>query len=113
VAPASGGETAGSYYRRGLALVQDQHFPEALEQLNSAIKLDSTMSVAYNARGYAYLRLRQLAEALADFDAAITLNPSYANAYMNRSSARRLSGNIAGADADAAKWKELTPKPDK
>ena len=47
----------------------------------------------------------------ADFDQAITLNPTYGNAYTNRSSARRASGDIKGADADQAKARELLAKP--
>jgi tetratricopeptide (TPR) repeat protein len=110
VAGASGGQNAMAFYRRGFALVQDEHFAEAIEQLEAALKLDPTMALAYNARGYAHSRLKQYPEALSDFDVAILLNPAYANAYLNRSTARRASGNAAGADSDLAKARELTPK---
>jgi tetratricopeptide (TPR) repeat protein len=106
----AGEETASTLYKRGHAYIQDDRFEEAIEQLNGAIKLDPAMSLAYNARGYAHMRMLQYQEALSDFDVAIMLNPDYANAYMNRSSARRLTANITGADADAAKLKELTAK---
>lgn len=104
------GETASTLYNRGHALIQNDRFEEAIQQLNGAIKLDPTMSLAYNARGYAHMRLRQYQEASSDFDIAIMINPEYANAYLNRSSARRLTADIAGANADAAKVKELAAK---
>jgi tetratricopeptide (TPR) repeat protein len=102
-----------SSYKRGFALLQEDQIPEAIEQLDSALKLDPTLAVAYNARGYARYRLRQYDRALTDFDAAIRLNPDYANAYQNRSYARRAMKDNAGADADAAKAHDLTAKPNK
>jgi tetratricopeptide (TPR) repeat protein len=115
-APTASAETAVTFYWRGLALLQAEHFPEAIEQLDAALKLDPTMALAYNARGYSHYRLKHYGEALADFDIAILLNPAYANAYFNRSSARRVTKDNAGADSDAAKARELMPKsnlPDK
>jgi tetratricopeptide (TPR) repeat protein len=100
-------------YRRGHALLQDEHFVEAVPLLDEALKLDPTLALAYNARGYAYYRLKHYSQAVADFDVAILLNPAYANAFANRSAARRASGDTAGADADAAKVRELAPKPAK
>ena len=72
--------------------------------------MDPSMPLAYNARGYAHYRLKQYPEAMADYDKAILLNPAYVNAYQNRSVARRMTGDAAGADADAAKAKELASK---
>jgi tetratricopeptide (TPR) repeat protein len=95
---------------RARKLIDAEQFREAIGELNEAIRLDSGLSLAYNARGYAYLRLLQYKEAVADFDRAIRLNSAYANAYQNRSTARRRLGDKAGADADWAKWQELTKK---
>jgi tetratricopeptide (TPR) repeat protein len=112
-AAAGGGETAAAFYRRGHALVQEEHFADAIPELDQALKLDPTLALAYNARGYANFRLKHLSQALADFDVAILLNPAYANAFQNRSAARRASGDAAGAEADAAKVRELAAKPAK
>jgi tetratricopeptide (TPR) repeat protein len=110
--PAAGatGETATTYYRRGHKLLGDGQLAEAIQQLDAALKLDPTFALAYNARGFAHYLLKHYAEALADFNVAILLNPAYANAYVNRGVVRRATGDAAGAEADAAKARELTAK---
>jgi tetratricopeptide (TPR) repeat protein len=107
------GDTAAGAFRRGFSLLQDDHLEEAIAQLDVALKLDPTMSVAYNARGYAHYRLKQYLRAVEDYDLAILLNPTYTKAYLNRSFAKRANGDIAGADADAARAKKLTGMPGK
>ena len=98
--PAVAAGEAALSYRRGFALLQEDHLDEAIEQLDEALKRDPTMSLAYNARGYAHYRQKQYGDALADFN----------NAYFNRSYAHRALGETAAADADAAKARELTAK---
>jgi Flp pilus assembly protein TadD len=48
------------------------------------------------------LRLREYGRAIEDFSRAVQLDPKYANAYHNRSVAKRLQGDTAGAEADLA-----------
>jgi Tfp pilus assembly protein PilF len=52
--------------------------------------------------------LKDLAASKAALDNAIRINPSYANAYRNRAALLRLMGDKSGAEADTAKWKELS-----
>ena len=91
-------------------MMLEEKLTEAIDQFDQALKLDPKMSLALNARGYAHYRLKHLPEALRDLDVAIQLNPNYANAYQNRSSARKASGDAVGAEADAAKARQLTAK---
>jgi tetratricopeptide (TPR) repeat protein len=111
VAPAPVAElTAPQHHSLGRQALQEEHFAEAIKELSAALKMDPSLSLAFNARGYAYFRQKRYIDALADFDNAIRLNPAYINAYINRSSARRAAGDSAGADADMAKVKQLVGK---
>jgi tetratricopeptide (TPR) repeat protein len=101
---------AAELHARGRRLLAEERFAEAIQQLGQAIKLDPSLSLAYNARGYALFRLRRYTEAIKDFDEAIRLNPKYANAYLNRSAARRMTGDKAGAEADQVKAREALQK---
>jgi len=109
VAP-SNAITAAECHMAGRKLLQEQHWSEAIVQFDQALKLDPSLSLAYNARGYAHYRLKHFAEAMRDFDEAIRLNPNYANAYLNRSALRKTVGDKAGADADQVKAKEVLAK---
>jgi tetratricopeptide (TPR) repeat protein len=99
--------SAAEYQTRGRKFIQEEKYPESIEPLTRAVKLDPSLSQAFNARGYAYLRMNRYKEAIADFNQAIKLNPLYTNAYVNRGLARRAAGNTQGADADQAKVREL------
>jgi tetratricopeptide (TPR) repeat protein len=102
--------TAAQHNALGRKALQDEHFAEAIKELSAALKMDPSLSLAYNARGYAYFRQKKYIDALADFDNAIRLNPAYINAYINRSAARRAAGDAAGADVDMAKVRQLVGK---
>jgi tetratricopeptide (TPR) repeat protein len=80
---------------------------EAIEYLNSAIKLQPDYARAYNARGIAYNNLGQYQQAIEDFNEAIRLQPNDSKAYVNRSYAySKLSKHNLGC-RDAQKACEL------
>jgi tetratricopeptide (TPR) repeat protein len=106
-APASSAPSAGDLHAKGRQLIQEEKFAAAIVPLTEAVKLDPSLSTAFNARGYCYSRIKKYKEAIADFDQAIKLNPGYANAYTNRSAARRAAGDKVGADSDQAKARDL------
>ena len=54
--------------------------------------------------------MRDFSHAIEDFSKAIELKPDYANAFQNRSVARRLTGDTAGAEADQQRFLQLAPR---
>jgi tetratricopeptide (TPR) repeat protein len=89
--------------------MKEGKFAEAIPLLDEALRQEPGHALALNARGFCQLRLRQIDAAIADFTAAIQINPGYANAFLNRSAARRLAGDAAGAKADYAASLANTP----
>lgn len=59
-------------------------YQEAIENFDTAIKLDSKLAVAYEKRGKTKGIMRDYKGALPDFTMAIQLNPEYTEAYYGR-----------------------------
>jgi tetratricopeptide (TPR) repeat protein len=100
-------DRAATYANRGVAFAVLQEFPRALADLDQAIRLQPGDAAMLNSRGMVLLEMKQPARALKDFDEAIRLNSILAVAYSNRAEARRALGDVAGADADLKRSKEL------
>jgi protein O-mannosyl-transferase len=78
-------------------------YPEAMENYNKAIALDSTVGEYFINRGAVWALTNQLDKALADFNTGLRLDPKHANGYKNRSLVYQTAGqwNLAIADLDA------------
>jgi tetratricopeptide (TPR) repeat protein len=70
---------AETHFNAGLKLIKAEKSEEAIAEFDKAIKLDSTMAVAYYQRGIAYGNLGQDEKALADFKKALELEPNPAD----------------------------------
>jgi tetratricopeptide (TPR) repeat protein len=79
--PIAGAEES---YQRGLALIVQGEFRDAIVEFNRAVRMDPTYAEAYHDRGNAYAGLGNEVAAFADYNKAITLDPDYGNAYYNR-----------------------------
>jgi Trypsin-like peptidase domain/TPR repeat len=78
-----------------------QNYSAALNEYNSAIKLDPNYALAYNKRGNLKLNLKDIQGALADYNQAIILEPDFANPYNNRGIIKQNNyRDIRGALAD-------------
>ena len=84
----------------------------ALEDFDSAIRMDSRLAVAYNNRGFVLRDLGRPEEALEDLTFAVNLNPEFQLAYYNRALANTLLGRETDAEADARRAVELGFDPD-
>jgi tetratricopeptide (TPR) repeat protein len=102
--------SAAEHNQRGRDLIQQRKYRDAVDEFSAALHERSDFALALNGRGFAHMLLLEWAQAKDDLDAALRLDPNYANAYYNRAAARRAMGDIAGADADAVKVRELTQK---
>ena len=91
-----------TYFKRGSllhALFND--LDGALNDLNKAISIDSSVSEYYMIRGLIYNRLNKLNYAIADLDYAIKLDPSNGYAFLNRAYIKEYSLNdLKGAEKD-------------
>ena len=71
-------------YEKGLALVNQERYQEAIAAFDAAIQLKPTVAVAWISRGVALERLGNHAEALASHEQAIKLEPSNFLAWYNK-----------------------------
>jgi len=78
-----------AYYWRGLVRGLQEHFPEALDDLNQALRLNPEFKLALAQRGIVHLAIGRADAAQADFEAALAL--TYPEDQANRAA---LLGNI-------------------
>ncbi len=71
-------------YERGLALINQERYQEAIAAFDQAIQLKPNVSVAWISRGVALERMGNHAEALASHEQAIKLEPSNFLAWYNK-----------------------------
>ncbi len=91
---------ATAYNNRGLAYDDKGQYDRAIQDYDTAIRLDPNGPTAYNNRGVAYDGKGQYDRAIHDYDAAIRLDPSDPTAYNNRGGAHAETGSIDRAIQD-------------
>lgn len=101
---------ASSWIEKGVELVIQGKYNEAIQAFNQAIQLDPTDAVAYNNRGVAYGELEYNEQEIEDCTKAIELNPKLAVAYYHRGIAYQKLGNRTKVEKDKKMAYALNPK---
>ncbi len=99
-----------SWVEKGVALVIEGKYNEAIEAFNKAIELNPKDAVAYNNRGAAYGQTGNYKQQIEDSSKALQLNPKDAVAFNNRGVAYGELGNYEQEIEDCTKAIELNPK---
>ncbi len=82
---------------------------KALEECNTAIKLNPRFANALDSRGLVHLRLGDFDRAFSDYDAALKLCPRLASAAYGRGIAKIKRGDFAGGSDDISMAKTANP----
>jgi tetratricopeptide (TPR) repeat protein len=103
---------ATAVYNRGVALMHERKYAEAVADFERAVKAKPDFAEAHNNLAYC---LRQQGpakykEALAHYDKAIQLNPNLAEAYEYRGALFAKMNRKEDAEKDLARLKQLDPK---
>ncbi len=77
-------ETARQHIERGIALLDEDEYEQAILVFNKAIELYPDESAAYFYRGLSYGRSGEYDKAITDFSVTINLKPDNKRAYYNR-----------------------------
>ena len=101
---------ASGWIEKGVELVVQGKYNEAILAFNHAIQLDPTDAVAYNNRGAAYGQMGNHTQQIEDCNKALQLNPKDAVAYNNRGVAYGELGYYEQEIEDCTKAIELNPK---
>jgi tetratricopeptide (TPR) repeat protein len=99
-----------SWVEKGVALVVEGKYNEAIEAFNKAIELNPKDAVAYNNRGAAYGQIGNYKQQIEDSTKALQINPKDAVAFNNRGVAYGELGNYEQEIDDCTKAIELNPK---
>jgi len=101
-----------AFYDRGLCLAEKKEFKTALEDMEKAMAIDSTMKeVGYNNIAF-FIKSEEkdYKGAIGYYDKAIELNPKMPNAWCNRGFAKLQLGDLKGAYKDIRHSLELDSK---
>lgn len=101
---------ASGWMEKGVELVMQGKYNEAIQAFDQAIQLDPTDAVAYNNRGAAYGQIGNHKQQIEDSNKALQLNPKDAVAYNNRGVAYGELGYYEQEIEDCTKAIELNPK---
>src|SRR5262249_2075391 len=102
-------QAAEAATRSGNARMQAGEYALAIEDFNTALRLDPKSADAYHSRGLAYLQLGEHDRAIADLSEAIQLNPTDFRAYFNRGLMYSRTGDYERALADFGEAIRLNP----
>ena len=94
----------------GALLLATKQYPQSVEVLSKALRINSNHAVCYSNRGSALAALKRSDAALADFNKAISLVPDYAMAYFNRGNALQTLKKLDAALESYDKAISLNPE---
>jgi len=94
---------------RGISLLEEGQYEQAILEFNQAIALDPQYGDAFNNRGVAYTYVGEYDKAIADFSKAIELDLTFSDVFNNRGVAYAHVGEYDKAIADFNKAIELEP----
>jgi tetratricopeptide (TPR) repeat protein len=102
--------SATDCYLRGVSLIRERNYEDAIAANTRAIQLNPRYEYAYINRSYAYSSLGRFQQGLEDANKAIELNPKLALAFLNRSLANSNLGNLEQILEDSDRAIELDPQ---
>src|SRR3974390_122900 len=100
---------AFGHFNRGLGLLLQSKFDDAIVEFNAALRADPTNPRFYNSRGNAWKGKGELDIAIADYNDAIRLDPNFAFPYNGRGSAYYDKGALDRAISDYSEVIRLDP----
>jgi tetratricopeptide (TPR) repeat protein len=98
------------YQERGILKVQQREFAAAIDDFNTALKLapnDACRACLYYNLGIVYATLGDDDRAIMYYTQAIEIDPRYHDAYINRGNAYTRKGDLANANADYERARQL------
>lgn len=105
----SGRLLANLHVNRGAERHGKKDFDGALADFDEAIRIDSTIALAFANRASIHYDKEEYDAAIQDLDKAIELDPKYVRAYQDRGDAYREKGDLSQAIEDYKKALSLNP----
>jgi len=94
---------------KGLKLISQQRYDEAIKAFSTAIEIIPRDYQAYNYRGVTRALKGDFDKAIADYNKALKIRPRYAEAYNNRGFAHTQKGDLQRALNDHSRALEINP----
>lgn len=90
-------QTADNYFDKGLELIYEQKYNDAIMNFDKCINLEKNNEIAYYNRGLCKYYLKEYKGAIKDYEKAIKIKKDYPNAYDNMGLAYEAEGNLDDA----------------